>query len=249
MKFSLHTIAAAFLALAAHSSAAFTGTPATTHKNAASAMHMSTSSSSPVTLVGAVDEEALLAASAFPIAADDLIARAKEVLNPAVKLGQADGGACLADDFEFVAAVVGPIGKDEYLNALGSFKLEDSFEIQPNFFGFSVDPLQTNRVWFFTRQEGTHVAEFMGAKATGNTLVLPPQAHHIDFDKDGKIKEFGFYTCDRRQGNTGGLGGAFGYFYGVGKPLPIPECQPYKKSFRFRLLGFVGSLARKLKRD
>ena len=30
----------------------------------------------------------------------------------------------------------------------------------------------------------------------------------------------GFYTVDRRQGNTGGLGGAFGYFYGTGNPLP-----------------------------
>ena len=36
---------------------------------------------------------------------------------------------------------------------------------------------------------------------------------------------------------TGGLGGAFGYFYGVGNPLPIPECQPYRKSWQFSLLG------------
>ena len=53
-------------------------------------------------------------------------------------------------------------------------------------------------------------------------------------------------VVDRRQGNTGGLGGAFGYFYGTGNPLPIPECQPYKKSKRFALLGLVGRLGKKL---
>jgi len=81
-------------------------------------------------------------------------------------------------------------------------------------------------------------------KAT-TELILPPQCYHIDFDDDLKMKEFGFYTVDRRQGNTGGLGGAFGYMYGVGRPLPIPECQPYKRSLRFRLLSFVGGLAQK----
>lgn len=57
----------------------------------------------------------------------------------------------------------------------------------------------------------------------------------------------GFYVVDRRQGNTGGLGGAFGYFYGTGNPLPIPECQPYQKSKRFRLLNLVGRIGARLK--
>ena len=55
----------------------------------------------------------------------------------------------------------------------------------------------------------------------------------------------GFYVVDRRQGNTGGLGGAFGYFYGTGNPLPIPECQPYKPSKRYRLLQLIGKLQSK----
>ena len=57
---------------------------------------------------------------------------------------------------------------------------------------------------------------------------------------------FGGQTADRRQGNTGGLGGAFGFMWAVGKPLPIPECRPYKPSLRFRLLNFVGNLAQKM---
>lgn len=207
-----------------------------------------------VTLTGEVDYDKYEKESNSPHSSKDLINRAKELLNPDVLLGQKDDGVCLADDFEFVAAVVGPIGKDEYLGALANFKLEDSFDIEPNFFGFSVDPIQRNRVWFFNRQTATHKAAFLGAepktegKEGENSLVLPPQCYHIDLDDDLKMTEFGFYTVDRRQGNTGGLGGAFAYMYGVGRPLPIPECQPYKRSFRFRLLSFVGGLAEKLKK-
>jgi hypothetical protein len=49
------------------------------------------------------------------------IERAKQVLEAGV--GTTDGGACLAPDFEFCAAVVGPLGRDEYLGALGNFKV------------------------------------------------------------------------------------------------------------------------------
>jgi len=200
----------------------------------------------PTLIPGEVNAKLSYAKSSFPIVADDLLNRAKEVLSPQIEIGTKDDGKCLADDFEFVAAVVGPIGKQEYLDALGSFKLTDSFDIEQNFFGFTVDPLQTNRVWFFSRQVAKHIAPFMGAAPTDKELRLPPQLLHMDFNDEGLVKEFGFYTVDRRQGNTGGLGGAFGYFYGVGKPLPIRECQPYKPSFRFRMLNMLGSLGKKL---
>uniref|UniRef100_A0A7S2P111 Uncharacterized protein n=1 Tax=Leptocylindrus danicus TaxID=163516 RepID=A0A7S2P111_9STRA len=199
-----------------------------------------------VTAPGEIDEAAAYAESTFPIAPNDLIVRAKEVLIAGI--GNKDDGACLAPDFEFCAAVVGPLPKEEYLE-VGTFKLEDSFDIQQNFFGFIVDPTQTNRVWFFSRQVAKQVAVFMGAAPDDREeLVLPPQLMHMDFDDDGLVKEFGFYTVDRRQGNTGGVGGAFGYFYGVGRPFPIPEGRPFKKSFQFRLLEFIGNLGKMLKK-
>jgi len=195
-----------------------------------------------------LNEEAMLSTSSFPIKPSALIDRAKEVLSPTISIGTKDGGECLAEDFEFCAAVVGPIGRKEYLSALGSFSLEEAFDITPNFFGLTVDPMQPNRVWFFNRVKGVHVGTFMGAEASGKEIAYPPQTLHLDFTEDGKVKEFGFYTVDRRQGNTGGLGGAFGFMYGVGKPLPIPECQPYKRSLRFRLLNFLGGLGQKMKK-
>ena len=70
---------------------------------------------------GEVDESAMFAASTFPIKPDALIERAKEVLEAGV--GTKDGGACLAPDFEFCAAVVGPLGKEQYLGALDNFRV------------------------------------------------------------------------------------------------------------------------------
>ena len=212
------------------------------------AFSSSTTAAAKTTIPGEVDLTAAFSSSTFPIEPSDLITRAKQVLSPEIGIGTKDDGACLADDFEFVAAVVGPIGKQEYLAALGNFKLEDSFDIAQNTFGFTVDPLQPNRVWWYGRQVSTQIAPFMGAEpSTTNSreLTLPPQSFHMDFNAEGQVQEFGFYTVDRRQGNTGGLGGAFGYFYGVGKPLPIRECQPFQPSFRFRMLNFLGSLGRK----
>merc|ERR1711924_556064 len=101
--------------------------------------------------------EALFLASDFPIKPEDIIARAKEVLT--LGLGTKDEGACLAEGFEFCAAVVGPIGKEAYLAALGDFKLEESFDVNAQYHMFRVDPLQTNRVWFHTRTLATHVAD------------------------------------------------------------------------------------------
>ena len=198
------------------------------------------------TLVPEVDVEAAYAASSFPIAPDDLILRAKEVMGPDIGVGTKDEGACLADDFVFCAAVVGPIPKADYVGALDTFKLEDSFDINQNLFGWNVDPMQTNRVWFMSRSVAKHTkGAFQGVEATGKELIMPPQQFHLDFNEEGLVKEIGFYTADRQQGNTGGLGGAFGYFYGVGKPLPIREGQPFKPSFRYRTLQLVGKIAKK----
>lgn len=240
----VHTILAAVTCLASSAQAFAT---ADAIKSSSSTTALSSSSAS-TTLIGEVDAQTEFDKSSFPIKPEDLIKRAKEVLSPSIGIGTKDDGACIADDFEFCAAVVGPLPKEEYLAALKSFSLEDSWELTQNYFGFTVDPLQTNRVWFFTRQMAKQIAPFMGVDvdASKEDLTMPPQLLHMDFNGDGKVREFGFYTADRRQGNTGGLGGAFGFFYGVGKPLPIPECRPFKRSWQFRTFNAVSRLGSKL---
>ena len=189
-------------------------------------------------------------ATTFSIAPDDLVARAQQVLGPEVGIGTMDGGECLADNFNFCAAYVGPLPKEEYLDALGTFGLTDSFDIQQNSFGFTVSPYQPYRVYWFSNSVATMKAPFFGVdpKDVKGDLIFPPQVYHMDFNEEGKVTEFGFYTVDRQYGNTGGLGGAFGYFYGVGRPLPFPEGKPYKPSFRFGLLQLLGKVMKKFQK-
>jgi hypothetical protein len=196
---------------------------------------------------GDLDTEALLAKSTFAIKPDDLIAVAKDFVF--IKgSGTKDKGESLADDFIFRAAFI-ETPKDKFIETLKGFNLEDSFEIKQQFFGWTVDPLQPNRVWVINRQESVHTGDFVGVKPTGKNYVLPPQSLHFDFQEDGKCTEFGFYTVDRNQGNTGGLGGVFGLFYGVGRALPIPEGKPYEFSLQRRVLegvtGFFSKFSKK----
>jgi hypothetical protein len=208
-------------------------------------MEETTSASSPISYeeMGDLNTEALLAKSTFAIKPDDLIAVAKDFVF--IKgTGTKDNGESLADDFIFRAAFI-ETPKDKFMSALKGFSLEDSFKLKQQFFGWTVDPLQPNRVWVLNRQEGVHTADFVGVKPTGKNYVLPPQSLHFDFQEDGKCTEFGFYTVDRNQGNTGGLGGAFAFFYGVGRPLPFPEGKPYKRSLQRRILEGVTGFASK----
>ena len=179
-----------------------------------------------------IDSAKAFAASTFPIKPDDLIVRAKEILSEEINLGLNDGGECLTDNFQFCAATFGPYGKEEYLELLQSLKLQDTFDITQNMFGFTVSPVQPNRVYFFDHSVAKLKANFFGVKPEQikDNLVLPPQCLHLDFDDHGKVTGFGHYVVDRQYGNTGGLGGAFGYFYGVGQPLPYREARPFKPS-------------------
>ena len=66
--------------------------------------------------------------------------------------------------------------------------------------------------------------------------------HAIDATPARWRGDVGSSPLDTQAGNTGGLGGAFGYFWGTGNPLPFPECQPFKGSIQLRLLGALQKL-------
>ena len=69
----------------------------------------------------------------------------------------------------------------------------------------------------------------------------------MTFNEAGQLTLFNVgYVVDRTVGNTGGLGGAFGFFWATGNALPFPECQPFKGSARLRGLGFLQRLLERL---
>jgi predicted ester cyclase len=204
-----------------------------------------------------VDEAAMLAASTFPIKPDELINKAKELIlaNRNIQDGTFDE-SLLADDFRFCAPFVGGatpaspedpmpgLTKAPYLAALRSFDLLKAFpDMNNNYHAFRVDPFEPNRVWFQTRVTATHTGELMGKPPTGKKLVLPPQAFSLTFNEAGQVTLFNVgYVIDRTVGNTGGLGGAFGFFWGTGNPLPFPECRPFRPSLQMRIINLLPKL-------
>jgi len=200
-----------------------------------------------------VDEKAMLKQSKFPIKPDALIARTKEVLLAFKDIDNPSMEELFSDDFVMCAPFVGGatnatpddpkpgLPKKNMLGALRGFKLLDAFpDMNNNYHAFRVDPFEPNRVWYQTRAFGTHTGTLMGKEATGRRLELPPQAYSMTFNEAGQVTFFNIgYVIDRTIGNTGGLGGAFGFFYGTGHPLPIPECHPYKPSWQFATLSWL----------
>lgn len=196
---------------------------------------------------GELDVAATLARSSFPLGPDDLIARTKKVL--AAEFGTKAGCSAaelLADDFQFVAPIIGPLTRAEFLRAFGSFKVKEAIPDAKDNAWFAVDALEPNRVWFFTRVSATHTGplRFGGSiiKGEGKLIRMPPQASSMLFDESGKVYTLTVgYTMDKRIGNTNGLGAVLGILKAIGKPLPFAEGQAlYNPSLRFEAFERIG---------
>jgi hypothetical protein len=139
----------------------------------------------------------------------------------------------LSPSFKFVAPVVGPLSKDAFVNAIGSVDVAGGFpDFKPEFYGFHVDPLKPDRVWYVAKGEGTNTGPLppFAPQPTGKRVVNPPQMCSLTFDEStGLVTKYTIgYVVDREVGNTGGLGGLYGLLYAIGRGLPFPEAQPWK---------------------
>lgn len=181
-----------------------------------------------------LDEEAMLAKSTFPIPPDQLIGLAKAftAAQEAGTVAGEGGPDWFAPDFRFVAPVVGPFDKELFIDSLKNFDVRTAFpDIKGNSHHFRVCPFEPNRVWFSVKFIGTNTGPVLGQPATGKSVESPVQAHSITFNEKGEVTKYTIgYVLDKETGNTGGLGGIFGWFYAIGRGLPFPEAQPYQPS-------------------
>lgn len=194
---------------------------------------------------GELDMDATMRKSKFPLTPDILIGKAKAVLGCEFGTTAGSDSSCLADDFQFVAPIVGPLGKAEFLQAFGSFKVKEALPDLKDNSWFQVDPLEPNRVWFFSRATGTHTGTLgQSLPATGRAVRMPPQAQSMLFNEKGQCYTLTVgYAMDKRIGNTEGLGGVFGIVKAVGKALPFPEGQRlYTPSLRFEAFERVAKI-------
>lgn len=161
--------------------------------------------------------------------------------------------AMLSSSFTFEGPVVGPLSKDEFVGAIGSVDFAAAFpDFTSEFYGFHVDPLEGDRVWYTARGRGKNtgpLVPFIPEKSgTGKMVVNPPQVCSITIDHSTRLitKYTIGYVADRTVGNTGGLGGLYGILYALGRPLPFPEANPWKKSLPYDLFQKIGGLLQKL---
>mgnify|MGYP002862563143 FL=1 len=195
-----------------------------------------------------VDEAAMLASSTFPVSPETLIATTKRIL---AKNNGAEEPALLASDFKFVAPVVGPLGKEEFLKAFASFKIEEGFpDAKFGYYAFRVDPFEPNRVWYDARFTGTNTGKLAGSlEPTNKRVEAPPQACSMLFNERGEATQLTVgYVMDRQLGNTGGLGGVFGILYAIGYGLPFPEAQPWQKSIQYDLFQKVSGVTSEIQK-
>eukprot|EP00747_Dinoflagellata_sp_TGD_P180165 gnl/TRDRNA2_/TRDRNA2_32174_c0_seq1.p1 gnl/TRDRNA2_/TRDRNA2_32174_c0~~gnl/TRDRNA2_/TRDRNA2_32174_c0_seq1.p1 ORF type:complete len:485 (+),score=72.23 gnl/TRDRNA2_/TRDRNA2_32174_c0_seq1:72-1526(+) len=140
----------------------------------------------------------------------------------------------LADDFEFVAPIVGPLGKKDLIAATTGLDFAAATpDFDAQYHDFRVDTNDPQRIWCTMRVKATQtgVLKFGGIKAEPKsppiTVHSPPEAVSLRFDNNSKLRELTTgYPLDRRSGTTGGLGGIFGVLEGLGYPLPPVLTRP-----------------------
>ena len=177
--------------------------------------------------------------STFSIPPKELIERCKIVIDSKIGLENEED---LDEMFQFIFPVIGPLSKEEYLKQVRGFALEEMFPdlYKDLYYNFYVDPYEHDRVWFTSRFINVHSGDGIFGKATQKLVDCPPQMNSLKFNEQGKVVQYtGGYVMDKTVGNTGGLGGVFGILYAIGKPLPFPEAQPYRKSLLFRLFSWL----------
>ena len=137
-----------------------------------------------------------------------------------------------ADDFVFRGGVVGPLNKPDYCRTMRLLGVADAFDLEPNAFGFAVDPADPLCVRFFLRNTGEHVAPWQpwGAvppvplqPTAGRTrVVAPTETGRLVFDESGRVRHFatglvvGRFEAQQKGVNTAGLGAVLGLFGAIG---------------------------------
>lgn len=81
--------------------------------------------------------------SKFPIGPNELIAKAKNVIDKQFGI---DDESVLAEEFVFQFPIIGPLGKQEFINTTKGFQLKTIFPDQNlGVYDFRVDPFEPNR--------------------------------------------------------------------------------------------------------
>ena len=104
---------------------------------------------------------------------DELINAAKEFVATASGFYSDLRPELYSSEFVMRGPAIGPLNKSDYCFTMSELKIWEAFpDIQANPFGFSIDPENNRKVWFFVRNTGSNTGPIpFGSKAP--TLPLP----------------------------------------------------------------------------
>lgn len=159
-------------------------------------------------------------------------------------------GDFFAEDYVFRGPIIGPITSDDVRNAQEGFNIQNAYpNLETRPFGFTIDPDNAFRCYWFERWEGTNTEGVklgpMDLPPTNNDIKLPTHIMSANWTPEGKIK----YAClsnplDRFEGTTNGAGAVFGLLVGAGVQSGNVSVGSSALRFQQRLFHAIGGFGR-----
>eukprot|EP01083_Nonionella_stella_P099409 279526_1 len=154
-----------------------------------------------------------------------------------------------AADYVLRGPVIGPINRSDLAKSQKGLGIAAAFpDLKLDTFGFTIDPENPYRCFYFQRWRGTNSGELDSYgtiyPATGTEMETPVSVFSIVFNPEGKIvyEQVGA-VVDRLEGNTQGKAAVFGMLHTAGLQI---SASPGDKVFGFiqRLGHLAGNMGR-----
>ena len=97
---------------------------------------------SPVFATATLGSRAVSTSSALKLSESEVIDLAKDYVEKRNGFYAPIDGNVHSEDFVFRAGIVGPLNKVDYIDTMTKLGIANAFDVQPNAFGFCVDPDQ-----------------------------------------------------------------------------------------------------------
>lgn len=159
-----------------------------------------------------------------------------------------------AKDYVLRGPVIGPITRAPLKKSQAGLGIVAAFpDIKLDTFGYTIDPENPYRCFYFQRWRGTHTGDMDSYgtiyPATGIEMETPVSVFSVVFNPEGKIvyEQVGA-VVDRHEGNTQGKAAVFGMLHTAGLKI---NANPGDKVFAFiqRIGHLAGNMGRSWSRE
>lgn len=154
----------------------------------------------------------------------DVLAKTKEYIELVQSTGQVDE-SMYDKDYVLRGPVIGPINRKDLNASQKGLGLRDAFpNIQIDTFGYTIDPENPYRCFYFQRWRSTMEGDLDAYgdifPATGEEVEMPVSVFSVVWNPQGKIiyEQVGA-VVDRFEGNTAGKAAVFGLLHSAGLKL------------------------------